>query len=380
MRGELVGVSLATAPGKACYIPLGHRKGDGDLLGGGLIEGQVPLADALARLKPLLEDPAVLKIAQNLKYDYLVFERHGIRVAPYDDTMLISYALDGGKGGNGMDELAQRWLGYTPITFKDVAGSGRKAVTIAEVPLDKATEYAAEDADVTLRLWTVLKPRLAAEHMTTVYETLERPLVPVLARMEARGIKVDRQILSRMSGEFAPEARRPRARDLRAGRRDLQHRLAQAARRHPLRQVRPARRHQDQDRRLVDRRRRARGAGRRRQHARRPHPRLAAAVQAEVDLHRPLPELHPSGDRPRAHVLRARLDHHRAPLLVRPEPAEHPGPHRGRPAHPHRLHRREGHEADLGRLQPDRAPRRSPTSPTSRSSSRPSPTGSTSTP
>jgi DNA polymerase-1 len=204
MRGDLVGVSLATAPGKAAYVPLGHRKGAADdLLGGGLVEDQAPLAAALARLKPLLEDACVLKIAQNHKYDYLVFSRYGITVAPYDDTMLLAYALEGGKGGTGMDELAGRFLGYTPIAFKDVAGSGRKALTIAEVPLDKATEYSAEDADVTLRLWLMLKPRLVAERLTNVYETLERPMVPVLARMEARGVKVDRQILSRMSGEFA---------------------------------------------------------------------------------------------------------------------------------------------------------------------------------
>ena len=203
MRGDLVGVSLATAPGKACYVPLGHRKGDGDLLGGGPLAGQVPLSDTLERLKPLLEDPTVLKIAQNHKYDYLVFSRYGITVAPYDDTMLLAYALDGGKGSTGMDELAQRFLGYTPIPFKDVAGSGKNALTIAEVPLDKATQYSAEDADVTLRLWLMLKPRLVSEHLTNVYETLERPMVPVLARMERRGIKVDRQILARMSGEFS---------------------------------------------------------------------------------------------------------------------------------------------------------------------------------
>src|SRR6185503_12367687 len=127
---------------------LGHRKGGDDLLGNGAMEGHVPLADALERLKPLLEDPAILKIAQNHKYDYLVFSRYGISVAPYDDTMLLAYALEGGKGGTGMEDLAQRFLGYTPISFKDVAGSGRNQLAIAAVPLDKATEYSAEDADV----------------------------------------------------------------------------------------------------------------------------------------------------------------------------------------------------------------------------------------
>ncbi|MBC2861761.1 DNA polymerase I [Stappia sp. 28M-7] len=204
MQADLVGVSLATQPGRACYIPLGHVDGEGDLLGGGgLIPGQIPMSEALAVLKPLLEDPGVLKIAQNLKYDWLVLKRHGIEVAPFDDTMLLSYALDAGKGGNGMDALSERWLGHTPIPFKEVAGSGKSMTTFDKVPLDKASAYAAEDADVTLRLWQVLKPRLAAEHMAGVYERLERPMVPVLARMEERGISIDRQMLSRLSGDFA---------------------------------------------------------------------------------------------------------------------------------------------------------------------------------
>ncbi len=203
MSADLVGVSLATAPGKACYIPLGHRDGVDDLLGGGPVAGQIPLKDAVAALKPLLEDPAVLKIGQNLKYDWLLLSRYGVEIAPLDDTMLISYVLDCGRGGNGMDELSERWLGHKPISFKEVAGSGKAKITFDQVPLDKATAYAAEDADVTLRLWLALKARLVAERLDTVYETLERPLVPVLARMERRGVKVDRQILSRLSGDFA---------------------------------------------------------------------------------------------------------------------------------------------------------------------------------
>eukprot|EP00873_Tetraselmis_striata_P024934 jgi/Tetstr1/445198/TSEL_032996.t1 len=204
MQADLVGVSLATAPGKACYIPLGHVDGEGDLLGGGaLVEGQIKMQDALAVLKPLLEDPSVLKIAQNMKYDWLVLRRYGITVAPFDDTMLLSYAIDAGKGGNGMNALSERWLGHVPIPFKEVAGSGKSMITFDKVALDKAAAYAAEDADVTLRLWQVLKPRLAAERMATVYERLERPMVPVLARMEERGISIDRQMLSRLSGDFA---------------------------------------------------------------------------------------------------------------------------------------------------------------------------------
>ncbi|MFO1172492.1 MAG: DNA polymerase I [Hyphomicrobiaceae bacterium] len=209
MRANLVGVSLALAPGRACYIPLGHRSADGfDFAGMGAGPVQLPLRDALDVLKPMLEDMATLKIGHNLKYDVTVLARYGIRVAPYDDTMLLSYVLDSGKGGNGMDELSERHLGHVTIPFKDALakvppGPKKAERTFAEVPVPDATEYAAEDADVTLRLWHVLKPRLAAERMTSVYETLERPLSPVLADMERVGVKVDRNILSRLSGAFA---------------------------------------------------------------------------------------------------------------------------------------------------------------------------------
>ncbi len=202
MQADLVGVSLAVAPGKACYIPLQHRGGT-DLFGGGMLEGQIPLDQAVAVLKPMLADPGVLKIGQNLKYDLVLLKRYGIDVAPIEDTMLISYALDAGNNNHGMDRLSELHLGHETITFAQVAGSGKTQVSFDRVALDKATDYAAEDADVTLRLWRVLKPRIAAEGRTTVYETLERPLVDVLAKMEARGIAIDRQILSRLSGEFA---------------------------------------------------------------------------------------------------------------------------------------------------------------------------------
>lgn len=204
MQADLVGLSLSTEPGQACYVPLAHVDGEGDLLGGGgLLPDQIPLKDAMEVLKPMLEDRSVLKIAQNLKYDWLVMTRYGIDISPYDDTMLLSYTVDAGKGGNGMDELSERWLGHKPIPFKEVCGSGKSMITFDKVAIDKATAYAAEDADVTLRLWQILKPRLASDHMATVYETLERPMVPVLARMEKRGISVDRQMLSRLSGDFA---------------------------------------------------------------------------------------------------------------------------------------------------------------------------------
>ena len=207
MQAELVGFSLAVRPGRAAYVPLAHKAGAGDLLGGGPVEGQIPAREALAALKVLLEDRSVLKVAQNLKYDLVMMHRHGIDVAPYDDTMLISYVLDAGLNGtHGMDALSEKWLGHTPIAYKDVCGSGKNAVTFDMVDLDKATCYAAEDADVTLRLWRVMKPRLVEKGLVTVYERLERPLVPVLARMEQRGIAVDRQILSRLSGELAQRA------------------------------------------------------------------------------------------------------------------------------------------------------------------------------
>jgi DNA polymerase-1 len=202
----LVGVSLAVAPGEACYIPIGHSAGEPGLFeGGGLLPGQIGEAEAIALLRPLLEDPGVLKVGQNVKFDWHVFARRGVEVAPYDDTMLISYALDSGatNEGHGMDALSDRWLGHKTIAFSEVAGSGRTFIGFARVAIDKATAYAAEDADVTLRLWRVLKPRLAAERMATVYETLERPMILPLARMEARGVSIDRDILSRLSGEFA---------------------------------------------------------------------------------------------------------------------------------------------------------------------------------
>ncbi|QGM45358.1 DNA polymerase I [Methylocystis heyeri] len=205
MSCELVGLSLALGPDRACYIPLGHRSpGANDLFGGAdLLAGQIPLQEALARLEPMLENPSVLKIAHNMKYDLQVLARYGVTVAPIEDTMLISYALDTGRNNHGLDELALKHLGHKNIAFGEVCGTGKNFIGFARVALDKATEYAAEDADVSLRLWRVLKPRLPAESMTTVYETLERPMVATLAAMERRGVAIDRNILSRLSGEFA---------------------------------------------------------------------------------------------------------------------------------------------------------------------------------
>ena len=202
IRAELVGVSLSLTPGHACYIPVAHRPADGPLAGGGPIV-QVDRERALALLKPLLEDDAVLKIGQNIKYDMEVFARYGVAVAPIDDTMLLSYVLEGGLHGHGMDELSELHLGHTTIKYAAVAGTGKQQVTFDLVPLDRALSYAAEDADVTLRLHQVLKPRLLAERLVSVYETLERPLVPVLAAMERAGILVDAAQLARLSLDFA---------------------------------------------------------------------------------------------------------------------------------------------------------------------------------
>ena len=210
IRADLVGVSLALGPNDACYIPLGH--GGSDMFAEK--PEQVPLADAIALLKPLLEDEAVLKIFQNGKYDLNVLARQGIMVAPIDDTMVISFALDAGRGeegmggGHGMDELSQRHLGHTPISFKDLCGTGKKAIGFNEVPLDRATAYAAEDADITWRLHAHLKPRLAVEGGSRVYERVDRPLIPVVARMEREGIRVDRARLAKLSEEFSREIAR----------------------------------------------------------------------------------------------------------------------------------------------------------------------------
>jgi DNA polymerase-1 len=208
LRVELVGVSLATAPGRACYIPVKHSPAEaqGSLLLGdpGAPEAPriLPRQLVIDRLRPLLADPAVLKVGHNLKYDLHVLARCGLTLAPLDDTMLLSYVLDGARHGHGMDELAQLHLGHQTIKFADVCGSGKNQITFDRVPLDKALAYAAEDADITLRLHALLKGRLLAERMVTVYETLERPLVAVVADMERAGIKVDQAALLALSAEF----------------------------------------------------------------------------------------------------------------------------------------------------------------------------------
>ncbi len=198
---KLVGVSLATEPNKACYIPIGH--GGGDLLSE--TPKQIPAAEVLAKLKPLLEDESVLKIGHNLKYDWVLFAKNGISLKSYDDTLVMSFDLDAGRSGHGLDELAKTWFDHECIPFKAVCGTGQKQITFDKVALDDATHYAAEDADICLRLWLKLKPRLAAEGTTTVYERVDRPLVATVGGMEREGIKVDRDYLAKLSGTFSAE-------------------------------------------------------------------------------------------------------------------------------------------------------------------------------
>lgn len=196
---KLAGVSLATAPNRACYIPVGHS--GADLYSDA--PNQLSETLVLQKLKPLLEDAAVLKVGHNLKYDWVMFDKAGVNMAPIDDTMVMSFDLDAGRSfGHGLEELAKLHFDHECIPFKQVCGTGQKQITFDKVPLPQATEYAAEDADIALRLWLRLKPRIAEENAARVYGRVDKPLVPVLARMEQRGIKVDRDYLARLSSEF----------------------------------------------------------------------------------------------------------------------------------------------------------------------------------
>jgi DNA polymerase I len=213
MQAEICGIALALAPNDACYVPLSHKQsGDGaGLFAAGLAPDQITAEDALEALRPLLESAGVLKIGFNIKFNAVMFAQHGVTIRNYDDAQLMSYALDAGRNAHGLDALAERWLGHANMSFGDLTGSGKAKLSFDQVAIDKATAYSAEDADVILRLWRVLKPRLVAERMTSVYEMLERPLISVLARMERRGISIDRHVLSRLSGEFAQTAARVEA-------------------------------------------------------------------------------------------------------------------------------------------------------------------------
>ncbi len=213
MQAEMSGIALALGPNDACYIPLSHKQsGDGaGLFAAGLAPDQIKAEEALDALRPLLESAGILKIGFNIKFNAVMFAQAGIVIRNHDDAQLMSYALDAGRNSHALDALAERWLGHAVISHGELTGSGKAKLTFDQVAIDRATAYSAEDADVILRLWRVLKPRLIAERMTAVYETLERPLISVLARMERRGISIDRQVLSRLSGEFAQTAARVEA-------------------------------------------------------------------------------------------------------------------------------------------------------------------------
>ncbi|WP_417307800.1 DNA polymerase I [Devosia sp.] len=202
---DLVGLSFSIAPGTGAYLPLGHVSGNGDMFGGGHAEGQMDIRTALDLLRPVLADRSILKIFHNAKYDLGLLARYDVPVNSLDDTLLLSYVLDGPQF-NGLGELADHWLGNAGTAIKELIGSGKTQITFAQVEIDRAAAYAAEDADMTIRLWHILKPRLVAEKMTALYETIDRPLAPVLARMEARGISVDRNILAGLSADFAQRA------------------------------------------------------------------------------------------------------------------------------------------------------------------------------
>ena len=199
---RLVGISLATRPGHACYIPLAHGIGEGLALADD-VPSQLAEANVLARLKPLLQDTSIMKILQNAKFDLQVLGQRKIEVHPVEDTMLMSYALAAGQRGHGMDELSELYLRHKPISIKELLGTGKSQITFDQVPLEKATPYAAEDADITFRLWQMMCPELVKDRVVSVYQTTEKPLVPVIVDMEKNGICVDRNVLSRLSGEFA---------------------------------------------------------------------------------------------------------------------------------------------------------------------------------
>jgi DNA polymerase I len=213
MQADICGIALALSPNDAGYVPLAHKQSGGGagLFDAGLAPDQIKAADAIAALRPILESAGILKIGFNVKFNAVMFAQHGITIRNHDDVQLMSYALDAGRNAHGLETLSDLWLGHAMLTHGELTGSGKNKLSFAQVAIDRATAYSAEDADVILRLWRVLKPRLISERMTAVYETLERPLISVLARMERRGISIDRQVLSRLSGEFAQTAARVEA-------------------------------------------------------------------------------------------------------------------------------------------------------------------------
>ena len=356
--GRLCGIALAVAPNEAAYLPLGHREAsEGEtsgLFAAKLCDGQISEQQAFDALKPILEDQSIVKVGHDVKRDWLVLACRGIRVGALDDVMLMSYALDAGKGGHDMDALGSRYLGRSLSRFTDVKSKERALFTPEATPIARAAGYAAEDADLVLRLWQALKPRMAAERVMSVYETLERPMPAVLARMEERGISIDPAMLAKLSNDFGKEQAALEQEINEIAGTPVNRRLAQAAGRHPVRQDGPARRLEDQDRAMVDRRARIGGAGRGRPRAAAQDSGLAAGVEAALDLYRGAAQLRQPDHAARAHQLCAGGDLDRAAVVVGAEFAEHPDPHRRRPQDPQGLRRRARQEAGVGRLFADR--------------------------
>ena len=349
---RLAGVSLATAPNRACYIPVGHS--GADLYSDA--PSQLPMQVVLDRLRPLLEDPAVLKIGHNFKYDWVMFDKLGIDVAPIDDTMVMSFDLDAGRSfGHGLDELAKLHFDHETIPYKQLCGSGSKQITFDKVPLGPATEYAGEDADIALRLWLRLKPRLGQENVTRVYDRIDRPLVPVLARMERRGIKVDRDYLAKLSREFADETARLEQRIYEAACGPFQigstQQLGQVLyERLGLKGGRKGKSGAYSTDVTELERLAAEGVRMRNLGAR-----MAPADQAQVDLYRRTAGPDQPRDGAGPHQLLADRGADRASVIQRPQFAEHPDPDRDRPQDPRRLRGRARVQTALRRLQPDRA-------------------------
>ena len=355
MRAELVGLGMAIGPGEAAYLPLGHVAGEAGLFGAPAA-GQVPLAEALALMEPMLSDPATIKVGHNVKTLVKAFARHRIAVAPIDDTMLISYALHAAQHGHGLDYLADLYLQHQPATLKSLTGSGKAARSFAQVPPAEAGRCLGEHAEVIWRLRFALKHRLPFARVTRVYETMERPLVPVLATMEAHGVRVDRQALSRLSGDFAQRmaALEAEIHALAGGRFNV-------GSPKQLGEV------------LFDQM--GLGGGRKgktgaystgadvlEELAAQGHELPARVLDWRMlsKLKSTYTDTLQDGDQPRdragAHLLHDRRRRDRPAGLDRAEPAEHPGQDRGGPAHPRGLRRRGGQCSGQPRLQPDRAP------------------------
>ena len=280
-RPALCGLALALAPGMAAYLPLGHAPAD--LLAAPDNPGRLSLDAAIARLKPLLENPGVLKIGHDMKGAAHLLRRHGIALHPYDCTMLMSYVLDGGQVEHTIEELTRRAFAHELGSLKGLIGTAKSLISFAEVAPAAACDFAAERADAALRLHMLLKARLVREHMSAFYETIERPLVPVVAAMEDAGVKVDRAALAELSRDFARRIAELERIDLARCRQRVQHRLDQATGRRAVREAGAAGRQEGQDRRLRHRRLDPRNAG-----AVAPGAgagaRMAPADQAQIDL------------------------------------------------------------------------------------------------